>query len=538
MARKIFALVALCVNMVALAQNDVDAMQYSQTSFYGDARFMSMGGAFGSLGANLSCLNFNPAGIAMYHKGELVFTPGLKFQGENATHYGTSASDFSAKLNISNVGFVAAWNQQPRSPQANRNYSQQYRGDQYGPGSNQNKPQKQNAAVNPQAVTQRHAIGISYNRIADFNYHSTISGYAPGSSIMNSFRDAANGYSPSQLNDFYEGMAYQTYLINPNSGTDTTHYYGWPDLVNNTQVLKQTKTIQSSGRVGELAFGYAHSFNDRFYLGVSMGIPLVKYNYQSIYTEEDTKNEVPYFNSLQYQENLITTGAGYNFKGGAIYRFNSDIKIGLYAQSPTYYKLTDNYQNSLSAAYDSAFIPDGNGGVMSTSSYTSAAGNYTYKLNTPGKIGGSISYVYSKLLAFSVDGEYVDYSNAKFAETAANQLVGNNSYGDVNQTIKLKYTGTANLKAGVEFNIRPVVIRAGFASYGSPFGDVLSGKFVRNSFTGGIGFRGAHSVYLDLGFTYTVWKEQYYVIDPMYVQPSNVNFSNLYVTATLGIKFN
>src|ERR1700744_1704303 len=90
MARKIFALVALCVNMVALAQNDVDAMQYSQTSFYGDARFMSMGGAFGSLGANLSCLNFNPAGIAMYHKGELVFTPGLKFQGENATHYGTS----------------------------------------------------------------------------------------------------------------------------------------------------------------------------------------------------------------------------------------------------------------------------------------------------------------------------------------------------------------------------------------------------------------------------------------------------------------
>ncbi|MEO8761041.1 MAG: hypothetical protein ABI388_07155 [Bacteroidia bacterium] len=537
MTKKIFALVAIFINTIAFAQNDIDAMQYSQTTFYGDARFMSMGGAFGSLGANLSCLNFNPAGIAMYHKGEIVFTPGLKFQGENATHYGTSASDFSAKLNISNIGFVAAWDQQPRNPQTNNNY-QPYNGDPYGPGSNRNQAPKQNNTVTPKTITQRNAIGISYNRIADFNYHSTISGYAPGSSIMNQFRDYANGYYPSQLNDFQEGTAYQTYLINPNTTADSSHYYAWPDLNNNTQTLKQTKTIQSSGRVGELAFGYAHSFSDKFYLGVSMGVPLVKYNYQSIYTEEDTKNEVPYFNSLQYQQNLQTSGAGFNFKGGGIYRFKSGVKVGVYAQSPTYYKLTDNYQSQMSASYDSSFIPASNGGVTNTASYTSAAGNYAYKLSTPGRVGGSISYVYGKLLAFSVDGEYVDYSNARFAETSANQALGYNSYGDVNSTIKLKYTATANIKAGVELNIRPIVIRAGFASYGSPFGDVLSGKFVRNSFTGGIGFRGAHSVYLDLGFAYTVWKEQYYVIDPMYVQPSNVNFSNLYVTATLGIKFN
>jgi hypothetical protein len=151
-------------------------------------------------------------------------------------------------------------------------------------------------------------------------------------------------------------------------------------------------------------------------------------------------------------------------------------------------------------------------------------------MRTPGKVGASVSYVYNKLLAFSIDGEYVDYANAKYTD--------NITFFDVNNAIQKKYKSTANIKAGVELNIRPVVIRAGFGSYGSPFGDVLSGKYVRNSFSGGVGFRGSNNVYLDLGFTYTKWSEHYYVIDPMYVQPTNINNSTLYITATLGIKFN
>ena len=85
MIKKLFALVTIFVSSVAFAQNDIDAMRYSQTSSYGDARFMSMGGAFGSLGANVSCMNFNPAGIAMYRKGELVVTPGIQLQAADAT---------------------------------------------------------------------------------------------------------------------------------------------------------------------------------------------------------------------------------------------------------------------------------------------------------------------------------------------------------------------------------------------------------------------------------------------------------------------
>ncbi|HXU26964.1 MAG TPA: hypothetical protein VN698_07015 [Bacteroidia bacterium] len=523
MIKKLFALVTIFVSSLSFAQNDVDAMRYSQTSSYGDARFMAMGGAFGSLGANVSCMNFNPAGIAMYRKGEIVVTPGLQFQSANASHYGTNESDFSTKLSLSNIGFVAAWNQQPMSMRTTTNNYQPYNGDRYGPGSNKQQQAPAQPKQNSNEITDRWAFGIDFNRVVDFNYHTSINGYVPASnSIMSSMADAGSGHSPNDLNQFYEGLGYNTYLINPVSATDTTHYIG-QNAYTPGMVLQQQKNIQSSGRVGELAIALAHSFSDKFYVGGSVGVPFIKYNYQSTLTEYDYKNADSVFNSLSYQENIVTSGIGINAKIGGIYRFNSGVKVGVYGQTATDYKLTDNYQNTMTSSYDGGYSQ------YNTTS-TSPAGTYSYKMHTPGKIGGSISYVFKKLLAFSVDGEYVNYANARYPD--------NLTFFDVNNTIKAKYKGTANIKAGVELNIRPVVIRAGFGSYGSPFGDVLNGKFVRNSFSGGVGFRGTHNVYLDLGFVYTKWAEQYYVIDPLYVQPSSINYSTLYITATLGIKFN
>jgi hypothetical protein len=537
MNRRLFAVFATLTNIIALAQTDVDAIRYSQTQAYGDARFMAMGGAFGSLGANVSCMNYNPAGIAMYRKGEFVFTPGVQLQTADATHYGTGATDFSSKLNISNIGFVAAWDQQQGGYQSNSQpYNNGGRGG-YGPGygGGRNRRQQPPPRQNSTPSSHRWALGIDYNRISDFNSHTTINGYVPAAnSIMSSMASAANGYAQNNLNPFYEGLGYNTYLINPitsnGQNVDTTgtstQYQGlntFPTPVAGA-MIQQTKTIQSSGRTGELAFALAHSFSDKFYIGGTLGIPIIKYNYQSTLTEYDYKNVNPYFQSLQYQENVSTSGAGVNFKLGGIYRFNSGLKVGLYGQTASYYKLTDNYQNSLTANLKGTL--DSASGTA-----TSPAGSYTYKLRTPGRAGVSVSYVFKKLLAVSVDGEYVNYSNARLSDNAG-------SFDGVNQTIQQKYTGTANIKAGAELNIRPVVFRVGVASYGSPFGNVLSGQFVRNSLSGGIGFRGAHKVYLDLGFVYTMWSETYYVIDPSFVNPSNINYAKTYITATLGIKFN
>ena len=45
-------------------------LRYSNLEYYGDARFNSMGGSFGALGANMSSLSINPGGLGVYKSSD------------------------------------------------------------------------------------------------------------------------------------------------------------------------------------------------------------------------------------------------------------------------------------------------------------------------------------------------------------------------------------------------------------------------------------------------------------------------------------
>jgi hypothetical protein len=477
-----------------VAQDDTDALRFSQTTFYGDSRFMAMGGAFGALGANLSCMHFNPAGIAVYRNGEFVFTPGVRIQTAATAHYDSSNSDFSTKLNVSNLAFASAWEQRNPYPANNKLYEN---------------------------WNQRHAFGISYNRLADFNFSTSISGSPDNSSIINDFVNVAQGYYPSNLTPTYEWLAYQTYLINPESSSDTSHYWGM--MLPNTPI-QQDKKINTSGRMGELAFCFAHAFNDKFYAGATLGVPMLRFTRSSEYTEVDYKKSIWPFHSLKYEEQLVTTGRGYNLKAGVIYRLTGSLRIGAYAHTPTVLKLTDNYEYILTAVYDTAITTAG------TTYKASSDGYFNYRLYTPARAGASAAYIYKRLLAVNADAEFVSYGAARFKDD-------NDYLKPVNRTIQKKYKGATNIRAGAELNLEPVIIRAGYALYGSPFGS-LTGKFARSSYSAGIGFKRKSNTYIDIGAIYTTWTEDYYLYDPALVRNSTIKNSVLYLTFTLGIKFN
>jgi len=105
----LIALISLISIITVNAQNEVDALRYSQTTFGGTARSMAMGGAFGALGADFSSLSTNPAGIAMYKKSEFTLTPSFYRGKTSSSFYGTSNDDSKYNLNISNVGLVIAF---------------------------------------------------------------------------------------------------------------------------------------------------------------------------------------------------------------------------------------------------------------------------------------------------------------------------------------------------------------------------------------------------------------------------------------------
>jgi long-subunit fatty acid transport protein len=507
MKLRYFAL-AILTSFYSFSQNDLDALRYSQIGIGGTARFVSMGGAFGALGGNVSCLSYNPAGIGIYRKGELNISPGVNFSSVNSSYNGSSTKYFTPSLAFNGFGIAGSWD----------------------------------SRENPDV---RHSLGISLNQLQNFNTHISISGRNNGSSIMQDLLNNAGENSISSLDPSYSGLAWSTYLMDTIDGK----YYGFLDP---NKDLRQTKDIIKSGKMNEFAFGYTYSFMDKLYLGGSIGIPVVSYQQNSTYTETDDKRELEiykdasnnvqstysypvwaYNNSdgtqllggidrMSYEEVYKTTGRGFNLKLGAIYRITDFLRIGANYQTPTILNLTDVYSYSMNTVFDS--------GDEYPSTYPENGGTYHYKIITPMRYGASIGFIYKKVLAIGIDYEGVNYAQAFITSGDPSYFTG------VNKIISTKYSATSNLRAGAEVNIQNIFLRAGYAMYGSPFGNTFSGKFSRSTYSGGVGFRNKNWAF-DLGFVKSISNEDYFMYSSEFVRKTDLTFSGTNFVATVGCKF-
>lgn len=487
-----FSLLSLSI----VAQNDIDAIRYSQTYFGGTSRSKAMAGSFGALGADGACMGINPAGIGLYRKGDINLSVGLRFFSVDATHNGTSNKSLKVNLPFDGVSLVGAWD-----ARNNKEY--------------------------------HNAVGISCNQIANFASNISISGRSNQKSIANEFLANANGKSLSNLDNSYSGMAYDNYLIDM---TDTlTNKYA--SIINSKYDLLQTKTIETLGKINEWCFNYAFGYKDKLYVGATLGIPYLTFNYNSIYGETDDKdslkasNNTAYtypsvgvggFKNMAYQETFKTTGSGYNLKLGVIYRAADFIRLGASFQTPTVYSLTDTYMYKMTANYDE-------GGSFTTQYPPDNGGRFNYKIITPMKVTGSIAFINQKYGVLNVDYDLINYGQANL-QSSPQEFTG------VNQVIRTKYTQTGNLRVGAEANLNPFYIRLGYAMYGSPFGDMFQGDLVRTFYTGGVGFR-KDKFYVDMSFTRSISTETYYMYGASYVDASSFKNFGTTIAVTVGSKF-
>ena len=90
------------------AQEIKDAMRYTQDNTNGTARFRSMSGAFGALGGDLSSINVNPAGSAIFANNQLGFTLNNTSINNNSNFFDntTNVKDSSFDLNQAGGVFV------------------------------------------------------------------------------------------------------------------------------------------------------------------------------------------------------------------------------------------------------------------------------------------------------------------------------------------------------------------------------------------------------------------------------------------------
>ena len=108
MKEKIFLLISLISFSSVYAQNEIDALRYSQQNIFGTAKFNSMGGSFGSLGGDFTSLSYNPVGIAFYQNSELSITPNITISETISNLNGNKFNSNKFKGNLSNLGYVVS----------------------------------------------------------------------------------------------------------------------------------------------------------------------------------------------------------------------------------------------------------------------------------------------------------------------------------------------------------------------------------------------------------------------------------------------
>jgi hypothetical protein len=466
----------------AQAQNEVDAMRYSQITFGGTARFAAMGGSMGALGGDISTLSFNPAGIAIYKKTELSITPSIFFQRTTSTYNNETSDDSRLNFNLGNIGLVASFN-----------------------------------LINDKNLTgwENVNFGFGYNRMNNFHNRMLIQSDNKNSSLLDVFVADANGHPSTDFDQFSTDLAWQTYLINP---ADTSGSNVYNHMIPNYGI-RQKKEVETRGSMGETVISFGGNYKSKLYLGATLGIDNAKYYEESTYSETDEKDTISDFKSFTYTQELATKGTGVNLKLGAIVRPTDWLRIGAAFHTPTSFSMNDQYSSGMQSDLDTY-------GEYDT---VSPQGEYDYRVITPYRAIGSLGFIINKMALLNVEYEYTDYS---YAQLRAPHGV----FSDVNTTIRRNYTSTGNLRVGGEVRFDPIAIRAGYAMYGSPFKTGENKDAVRSSYSAGIGYRQEH-YFIDFAYVLTRYSEYSYLYSHKNATPVKNDFKNASYMLSVGVRF-
>lgn len=474
-----FTLLTCCSAM--FAQNEEDALRYSRIGFGGTARFSSMAGAFGAVGPDMSVLSINPAGLGWYNKNEMTFTPSFYNNNLTSTYNDSISTDSRFNLRFDNFGFVFA-------------------------------SKTDNTSENG---WQSVGMGIAYNRYASFQSNYNMAGRST-TSLLDSWKRTAGGTSPANLDGFNEGLAYQVYLLENTNG-DSTQYR---DTIPDGDLLRQHKTVTVRGGMGEWVFGLGGNYSNKFYIGGSIGLPQVKYEELDKYTEREVNDTTSDFDYLELNQALSTKGRGFNFKFGIIYRPIDMIRVGFAFHSPTYLRLSDAYDANMTSVI---------GGTQR--SFESPSGNFTYSIRTPLRMIGSLAVIFGKAGMLSADYEIVDYSEAHLKSSTY-------QFTSANAAIQSKYKASSNIRIGGELRLLPIILRGGFALYGSPYTAGVDNSATRLYITGGVGYRDpGDQFFIDMGIVTTTEKSNYYFYDQTLVNPVHNISKVVNVVFTCGFRY-
>ena len=495
MKKQVYTALFLACSIPALAQVPEDALRLGYTVPGGTARSQAIGGANGALGGDISTLFTNPAGLGFYKTSEFVFSPMFGFYNGKGSFRGSeSQGNGFNRFSMGTTGFVTGWSDR---------YSR------WG--------------------SKAFAIGI--NQTANFNgltHYKGVNDYSSYSENMaNEFfsyyaeqRDKYPDYTDAQIIDnalddnslsLLTKMGLYTYLID--AARDNNDVGTVFSRAEESGILNQERTIKTTGGITEVALGMGSNLDDRFYIGGSIGIPIVNYNRTSIYRESDvngTGNDE--FDFSEYKEEYSSKGVGFNAKLGMIFKPVSPLRIGLAVHSPTFYGLRDKWSSTMTTNIDTATGSIKEFTAESATFFNGTNPSFKYNNTSPWRFIASGAWMFSavedvtKQQGFiSADIEYVTYGSSRMHSADEYEYEGDDQYfKDLNRVIKGEYKGTFNFRVGGELKFNTLMTRLGFAHYGNPYKDgALNAS--RTNLSGGLGYRDK-GIFVDLTYVHSIYK--------------------------------
>lgn len=278
-------------SFVAVAQETYENTKLIDNDLNGTARYVGMGGAMEALGADLSTIGTNPAGLGLFRKGKADLSFGLVNQ--------TGMNKFNS-LSKTNMSF-----------------------DQIGVVFNLSKTP--NASIN---------IGFNYHKSRNFdqllNAANTLNNASQNKLTYQKYRNQVF----KERKDLTYSQLDALYMDNLLYDNRTKKYYNFP-------ATGYLYNQENKGYIGEYDMNLSANLNDRVYLGLTMGIHDVHYKGYAEYTENfvHNANNIP---GLTLNDSREITGTGFDVKLGAIVRpmAESPFRLGAYIHTPVWYDLT------------------------------------------------------------------------------------------------------------------------------------------------------------------------------------------------------
>ena len=491
MKRIAITAIACSLTITMQAQNFEDIVRFGRQPNPGTARSAAMGGAFTALGGDISAITNNPAGIGVFRRSELSFTPLLNFAKTEASGEKMNKTAFQ----MGGLGGVLSL------------YSSAFD----WKGFN---------------------IGFYYTNLNNFNRDTRQIVPVSNNSFTDMLAMSAGNANSDNLDGFTTGLAYDAYLLDRDPETG---YYR--SILGTDEDVAQVKDINERGYQGEYTLAFGTNFQDKLYIGASIGIQNIYYKMTSQFQEAPDVNSpsgLDYYNFLEYKK---MNGVGTNIKFGVIYRPIPELRIGAAIHSPTWYNM--NY--TMNTAMDSYFITS----PTEKEEYRFWTPSYKmdidFDMRTPWRASVGLAAVLGQKAIISADYEFVKYTDAYFQ----NASDGYNYRGE-NDDIKLYLRPTHNFRTGAEFRANNIVsLRAGYSFWDSPYYETDKSYNRVQSWSTGIGLNFG-VFYCDAAFVHRQTKNEtifysYYDAEDTALdvvsQPTRNNFKTNEARITFGIRF-